>query len=70
MIKTGNNCQIFREESILQEINRFSFCPNCLLPSYLFCASCNVESLKVIIYLHNVPKINGFLEKDEECTAC
>ena len=81
MLKTLTNTavpgkDIIMEESVLNEIKRFIYCPDCLQPisqslsPLNFCDKCEVEAMIVIFYHHNVPKINGYLESEDECSAC
>ncbi len=35
-----------------------------------YCRCLKKQSLKVVLYLHNVPTINGYPENDEDCRAC
>jgi len=68
-MKPTTSCNM-REDSILKEVRRVSYCPRCLKSSHLFCASCKRQAFSAVFYLHNVPKINGFEESDDECAAC
>jgi len=62
--------RVVREASVLREINRFSYCASCHKPCYLSCDSCREPAFQVFVYLHNVPKVNGLPERDDECAAC
>lgn len=59
-----------REESVLRELSRFSYCPRCRKPCCASCPACGEAAFLAVVYLHNVPKVNGLPEDDDECAAC
>ena len=58
------------QPSILKVKTEFNYCYLCADISSTMCSECEVDTIGVKIYWHNVPLLNGSKEKEEDCVAC
>ena len=73
------SCNIVRVPSVLTKVHTMTYCRRCFKspvqasPSkHQFVCQCpqEQETMKLCLYRHNVPTVNGHPERDQDCVAC